>query len=268
METNVGNLIYVDEVDVTKQNLNHCSETRTENSQILSEEWEDPLDLVHPPKTHSRDEISSSKEISDVNPKDRAIDLPSSDTDQGGEDEPHAAFQDRFWWIFFLSTMLLATAAILYSLGFGDLSVLERQQGQAGVVGDGLLQISRLKGEFFLGIPLLCVLVGFISDRCARLSPYFAITFTVSATSLISIVTACFIFFIQVLIWSYDCVAAHIHPPSPIYVLFKSLPVASAFASNCFLPIRAFSGARTTTSSPLSPPPPTPPPPPPPRAPP
>jgi hypothetical protein len=176
-----------------KEAVNHATHSLPEKSQILSDEWQDPLDFAQ-----SRN-VPSASATCDVNP-DRVVDVRGvcklDDSDE--VEETAGVFRDRFWWNFFLFSIGSALVIVVYSLFCGDLSLLERRQGQADIIGEGILQISRLKLMFFVGNPAQSIILGFAFAHIAHASAYFAIHFAVFVAAIISMFTAGSVFLTQV----------------------------------------------------------------------
>jgi hypothetical protein len=177
-----------------QESVNQAAHTLPAKSQILSDEWQDPLDFAQ-----SRNVPSVSAQC-DVNPNDRVADVRGThkSVDYDEVEEPVGVFRDRFWWNFFLLCVGMAFAILVYSLLSGDLSILERRQGQADILGEGILQISRLKLIFFLGNPAQSLVLAFAYTHAAHVNAHFVIHFAVFIAAIISIFTASSVFFTQV----------------------------------------------------------------------
>ena len=189
----LGNLIDIEDTSLDK--FRNIPAATNAKDQVLSEEWQDPLLDIE-----SRSKLVTASTC-DVNPKDHAVERQCTRAVEVTlEDEEHVTvLRDRFWWYLFLTSITFNVSATLYSLCYADLSVLERRQGQAGLIGDGFLQISRLKRTIFVEIPLLSVAIGFVSVSLSHIHPKIAIHLAVYGSSMVSIVTAGLIFSTQVL---------------------------------------------------------------------
>jgi hypothetical protein len=189
----LGDLIDVE--DTSKDKIRNTPFSADSKDRILSEEWQDPLLDVASPK-----HVPNSSQGCDVNPKDHAVERQCVRTigRKSEDEEQTAVLRDPFWWYLFLSSIVFNVSATLYSLCYADLSVLERRQDQAGFVGDGFLQISRLKRTIFVDVPLLSVAIGFVSVSFSHIHPKIAIHLGIYGSSMLSVVTAGLIFSTQV----------------------------------------------------------------------